>query len=162
MGGRITWIGIVTIIRGDQRDSQLPVQVNQALVDHLLLMQSIGLEFEIEPLRTEDGEKFLGGYGRGIDLFVVEEGGNLTAETARQRDQAGTVAVQQGLVDAGFVMEALRVSVADQANQVVVSDGVLDQQDQVIVVTGPRRGRLVQPISPGHVDFAPNDRLHSC
>ena len=51
------------------------MQVNQALIDPLLLVKSISLEFEIEPIRTEDVEKVLGGYGRGSELFLVEEGG---------------------------------------------------------------------------------------
>ena len=125
MGVCIASFEIMTVIRGDQRDPQLPVQVNQALIDPLLLMKSISLEFEIEPIRTEDVEKFLGGHGRGSELFLLEEGGDLTGETTRQCNQAGTVAAQQGLVYAGFVIEALRVPVADQANEVVVSDTVL-------------------------------------
>ena len=125
MGVCIASFEIMTIIRGDQRDPQLPVHVSQALIDSLLLVKSIGLELEIEPIRTEDVEKFLGGHGRGSELFLLEEGGDLTGETTRQCNQAGTVAAQQGLVYAGFVIEALRVPVADQANEVVVSDTVL-------------------------------------
>ena len=125
MGVCIASFEIMTVIRGDQRDPQLPVHVNQALIDSLLLVKSIGLELEIEPIRTEDVEKVLGGHGRGSELFLAEEGGDFTVKTARQCNQARTVAAQQGLVYAGFVIETLRVAVTDQANEVLVSETVL-------------------------------------
>ena len=122
MGVCIASFEIMTVIRGDQRDPQLPVHVNQALIDSLLLVKSIGLELEIETDRDRRCRESL----KATDAEGTVPGGGGGISPSRQPDSAPPeLWLQQGLVYAGFVIETLRVAVTDQANEVLVSETVL-------------------------------------
>ncbi len=133
-------------------------EANLRLVDGLLFLQAVLLEFEVEVLFAEEFLVLARQSPRFVLAALQEQRGNLAGEAGAESDQPAGVLGQQVAVDAGLVVEALDVGVRHQADEVAIAFRVLREEDQVLEV-GVELAFLLEAAARSDVDFAPDDRL---
>ena len=84
----IVVVEVVAIVGTGQGDTKLLMDFQQAGIGDALMVETIGLHFQIEVFLSEDLLKLPGDRQRAGHVLLADEIGNLPAETARQRNQA--------------------------------------------------------------------------
>ena len=151
---------VVDVVGDHHREIELPRQRRQAVVDDLLLAQPLVLHLEEEVALAEDFRVLPGRRPRLLDLVLVDALGDLALQAAAEADQAGAVRLQQFLVDAGLVVEALRVAGGHQLDQVVVALVGLGEQHQVVLRLAGHTA-AVAAVTGRDVHLAAEDRPHA-
>ena len=145
-------VDVVGVVGGDDRDSQVMVEVEQALVDAFEAVdEAVLLQLEVVVL-AEYLVVPAGGLFGGFVIALCQQAGDLGGGAAGEAGQALGVGCQQLAVDAGPVIEPLGVGHRDQLHEVPVAGVVPGQQHQV--VRAPLRRRLVVAALVGHVHLA--------
>ena len=152
---------VVGVVGGHQRQPIFKPgvlrQPQQPLVD-LVQLRYVLVALQLQEISfTEQLAVPASGLDRAVVVPIGQQPGHLGGGTARQADQARAVFLQQALVDARAVVEALDVGLGDQLHQVAVAGVVAGQQHQVR--RAPLRGVLLVPAVMGDVDLATYDGL---
>ena len=157
MGEGIVLPQIVAIVRGHERDAELPGEAAHDLVGQPLLGNSVVLHFEVEVAFPEDLQKLAGG-GLGLALAMGHDVlVDLPLEAGGEADEPFAVPAQQRLVDARLVVEAFEIRRRGELQEVPVARLVLREKHEM--VAAPLAGRAVVQVSLGHVGFHADDRL---
>jgi len=86
--------------------------------------------------------------------------GHFAGDTGRRTDQPLVVLLQKFPVYARLVIEALGVRARRQHCQIAVTDLVLGEQDQVVVLISALGAGLVSPRGPRYIEFAADYRIY--
>jgi hypothetical protein len=79
---RIFFLEVVAVIGACHRDIELPMDLDQAGIGDALVVEAVGLHFEVEVLLPKDLLKFACHGHRAVHIFLADEVRNLAAETA--------------------------------------------------------------------------------
>ncbi|MEZ4457289.1 MAG: hypothetical protein R2882_12200 [Gemmatimonadales bacterium] len=150
---------IVRVVGGHDREPEVLRQLDHAVEDHPLLVDTVILDFEPEPVGAEEpGEPLRGGLGLVVALGP-ETVGHLAREAGRQADDAFGVLFERLLVDPGAAIEALGVPDRRELDQVLISGLVFREQDQMAVVRRRLGGFLrAAAVAVGEVGLEAEDR----
>ena len=114
-------------------DAVLAAEPEQEVVDHLLLFQSMAVELGVEMLAEMPLPPQEGLLGLAV-AHVEQEARHLAEQAAGEHDQVLLVLEQLVAVDAGHVIEAVRVGERAQLGQAVIASLVPGDQDDGITV----------------------------
>ena len=141
-----------------KREPNSRAQLEQRLVDVLQLGDVVLLQLDEEVVAPEDvvipGQLAPG----GIDIVLLDQARDLGRHAAGGGDQPLGMPGQEGMVDAGIIVEALQLGGAGDLQQVVVAGLVLGQQQQVGGLLVFLRIALAHA-ARRHVGLQPDDRL---
>jgi hypothetical protein len=161
VGAHVGRVEIVAVVGGHQPDGEPLAHLLEHGVDPRLFRNTVVLDLEKKIILAEKtavgADRFLG----QVDAAVENVTRDLTVKTSRETDQPLAVFLQQRLVDARFVIEALQLGHGGQLAQVAVAPVVPGQQHQMGHPLGIQRG-FVRQASGSHIAFAPDDRLDTC
>ena len=144
-------VEVVAVVGGHQLDAQLPAQLHEALVGHLLFRDAVFLQLEVEAVAKDLLQLDRLGPG-AVRVVVGEAPGDLAVQAGGEGDQALLVPEEHLLVDARLVVEPLGLGNGGQFHQVLVAGPVHGQQDDMEVVA---RGPVLQePALLGDVELA--------
>ena len=79
---RIFFLEVVTVVRADERDIQFLVNFQQSLIRDALMLQPIGLQFEIVILLAEDFPMFACRPRGSRQVALPDQIGNLSAQAS--------------------------------------------------------------------------------
>ena len=150
---------VVRVVGGHEGQARLSVEPVESLVHPPLLLDPVVHHLQEEPLAAEDVAQDAHRLQRGRLLAGADVLRHLAREAAGEPDQPLGVRGQHVLVDAGPVVEALRVADGHELHEVVVARLVLGQERQVVVGLLDAGPRLVVAAARGHVDLAAEDGL---
>jgi hypothetical protein len=149
---------VVDVVGAHERHAEVGGDWQQPVVDDPLLLDALILHLEEEVALAEDVLELRGGGNRLARVGTADFAGDLALEAAAEPNQALGVPCQQLLVDARFVIEALRVPGRDQLDEVLEADLVLGQQHQMVRGL-TRRAALVEAATRRNVDLAAENRV---
>ena len=116
---------------GDQGEALLPGQLAHPVVDRELLLERVALDLQIEPI-AEDRLEIPHLAARLVHVAAADRARHRTRHAGGERDQSLAVRLEQGLVDARVVVEAVGERLGAQIAEVAVADVVLRQQYEVV------------------------------
>ena len=137
---RIVLAGVVAVVRGQQRRTQLLRQADELRVGALLLGNAVVLEFDEQVVPAEDVLEAPGPLPGPFVVVGEERLEDLAAETARGGDEPLAVVGENLPVDPGLVVVALEERPAGYLDQVPIAGGILGQEGQVVVELAPALG----------------------
>ena len=79
---RIFFLEVVAIVGADERDIQLLVNFQQSLIRDALMLQAVGLQFEIVIFLAEDFPMFTCRLRGSCQVALPDQIGNLTAQAS--------------------------------------------------------------------------------
>ena len=154
----VALLNVVHVVRRDDGDVQLLPEPQQPVVQ-----RSKEVEVLVPlHLQVEGGEHRLvppGQLLRSLVVAVYQGNRYLGARAAREDDQAVGMLLQQIVVYARLVVEALQVCSGGQLHQVPVALIVLCEDREVVVVLALAARGAVRPLPVRNVQLAPDDRL---
>jgi len=154
---RVAAVHVVCIGGGDQRDALALPQLGEPGVHLQLLGHAVRLHLQEEAARLEDVAVLAGGGPGAVHVALVGEARDLAAQAGGETHQALRMLPEQALVDAGVVVEPLRVGHGREVAKVGPPLGVLREQDQV--AAHPLAS--VRPaLGAGHVGLHAQDGFH--
>ena len=148
MGAHVFLAQVVAVVGGHQGDGHAPAQLAQPLVDPVLDLHAVVLDFQVEVALAENLQVRARGRLGLVHAAVLDAARHLAVQAGRKPDEPAAVLTQDLLVDAWTVVETLELGDGGQPAQVAVALHVLGQQDQVAhsllvlgaaVLDGPRR-----------------------
>ena len=156
---RILRIGVVTVIRRNQRNPQLARHLQQRCVHPPLVLISVILQFQIEIPLTKAVIVLQSSLLRCRDVSPDDVPRHLAGETRGACDQSLVVLPQQVHIHARLVIISLCEGMAHDLREVLIPLIILCQQDQMVipVVTA---GQF--PVKPGprrHIDLTAQNRI---
>ena len=158
MSEGVAGIKVVTVIGGKHWKVELPGQGHEPRKDSLLLLQAVVLKLDVVPPLKQLGEIPRGPL-RALLILLKERLRHRAVKTRGRRDEPLGVFLQQVPVDAGFVVEALQMTLADKGEEVPIALLVHGEKELVIKPHGSvaRGRRPVEPAPLGDVELAPED-----
>ncbi len=157
VGVRVFAAQVVRVVGQNQRNLQIPLQLEQPLLDPLLVGQPLILNLQVE---VAPAENVLVAQRRLLSLVVLvrhQVFAQFAAQAARQTHQALRVLGQIRLADARLAIEAVQRGLRGDPDQVPVALFVLRQHQQVVVVVALRRGAVILVLA--HIQLTAQDRL---
>ena len=154
---RVALPQVVDVVGGHERQVQLAGQGQDALVDDLLLLDTLVLHLQEEVARAQDVAQPRRRFQRRPRLFDLERARHLPLQAAAEADEPLGVLGQQILVDSRPVVEPFGIARRHQLDQVLVALVGLGQQHQVVGFG--LRSALLEAAALRHVDLAAEDRL---
>ena len=145
---------VVAVVGRHVADAVLAAEPEQEIVDHLLLLQSMAVELGVEMLAEMLLPPQKGLLGLAVP-HIEQEAGYLAEQTAGEHDQVLLVLEQLVAVDAGHVIEAVRVGQRAELGEAVVAGLVAGNQDNGVAVVLLRAVGVVA----ADVELGPDDRL---
>ena len=161
MRARIVLLQVVTIVRSHEREAEFLMNFHQAGIRNALMLQAVGLHFQVIAVLPEYLDKLAGGAHRAIHIFLPDQPRYFTTQAAGQGDQAFVVLLEQFLIHPRFVIEPFEVRFTDQLDEILVAGEIGGEQDQVIVVVMRKGAFTSLSAARCHVGFAPDNRLDS-
>src|SRR5262249_40400785 len=116
----------------------------------MLDFQTLVLNFDEEPILTEDLQIFSGRLSRRTVMFMDQFGANFTTQTGRKTDEPFAMLRQELFVDSRLVVKTLEIAMRYELYQVLVSSIVLAKQNQVMVGFFALGGGTVRITAPRH------------
>ena len=171
VGLGVVLVGVVRVVRGQQRGADLPCDLEQLRIGRTLLGDAVVLDLDEEVVTPEDLLEAGRLFERDLLLALQEALQDVAAEATGGDDQALVVPVEQLPVGPGLVVVAGEEGLARELDQVPVADVALGQEDRVVVellsATGVAAGvvglappvRTLGPRLVGQVDLGADDRL---
>ena len=150
---------VVHVVRGDDRDSRLLCQRDQAPVDLLLLGKIVIHQLDIEVFLPEDVEIFVENLFRRLHAGIADCAVDLPGQTRARGDEAFGVRGEEGLVGPRLVVESARVGVGDDVAEIVIADIVFREQDQMVSLDVGDRAVALFAAAGSHIGFASDNRL---
>jgi hypothetical protein len=148
-------IDVVAVVGRDDRHAEIAAELRERGVDLLLQLHAVGLQLQKILPRLEDVGVLAHALARSVHVAGADEPRDVPTEAGREPDQALAVLAQHLSVDAGVVIKAVQMPVADQTLQVLVADRVLGQQHDVVVLAIA----LGRRVTIREVGLAAEDRL---
>ena len=78
---------IMTVVRSGERNAELFMDFNQPRIRNPLVIQPIGLHFQVKLIPAEDLLEFLGHRERSLHVSLAYQIGNFATKTTRQGDE---------------------------------------------------------------------------
>ncbi len=128
----VVLVAVVHIVGRHQREIELLCQRDHFPVGIDLLLETVILQLDKEPLASEDLGQCPGILVCLFRLVIEEVVGNRATETRGRGDDAFVVLLQHLHVDPGPVIEPVKSRLAGKLQKVLVTLLVLRQQQQVI------------------------------
>src|SRR3989442_14295497 len=116
---------------GDEGESLLPRQLAHPVVDRELFLERVALDLQIEAI-AEDGLEIPHLAARLVHVATADRAWHRARHAGGERDQSLAVRLEQGLVDARVVIEALGERLAAQIAEGAVAGVVSRQKHQVV------------------------------
>ena len=164
-------VGVVRVVRGQQRGLQLRSQFDEQRVGVALSLQAVVLQLDEEVVAAEDLLQPAGLLQCAL-LVTLQQGlEHVPTEAAGRGDEPLVVLGQQVPVQAGLVVVTLEERLAGELDEVAVAGVALGQEGQVVVellaalgvaagVVDPApAGRTLAAVVVGHVGLGADDRL---
>ena len=148
---------VVGVVRGHEGQARALPHARERAVHPPLLLEPVLHHLEEEPALVEDLAELAHHPQRLGLVAVAQRHPELAGEAAGEADDPPVVLLQELLVDARTVVEALGVPRGHELDEVVVALGAGGEQGQVVVGVGDPGGALVEPAPRGHVDLAAED-----
>ncbi len=152
---------VVGVVGGHQGQARALRQAGEGAGHALLLLEPVLHDLEEEALLVEDLAELADHPQRLRLVAVAQRHPHLAGETPGEADDAGVVPLQDLLVDARAVVEALGVAEGHQLHQVVVALVVGGEQGEMVVGLADAGGIPVEAAPRGHVDLAAQDGLQA-
>lgn len=158
VGSGIIGTGIVDIIGGEEAEVIAGGHVDERFVDFGEFRDAMFLEFDEEAVWAEDVEIFAHEGVGGVHIAVHDGLGDFGGETAGGGDYSFAVAIEEVVVDAGFVVVAIELGRGGDLEEVEVAGLVLGEEEHVeavFVVVGVAVGHA----AGGDVGFETDNRF---
>jgi len=150
-------VHVVTVVRGDDGDAGLAADLAVGVVHLRLLVEAVRHDLEEVAAGLEEGLVLLGDLTRARDALPEDRLRDLAAQAGREADQTLAAILEERLVDAGVVVEALEEPHRVQVREVLVALLVARQENEVVVFPVG----TVLAVIPGHIGLGAEDRLHA-
>ena len=109
MGGVISPVQEMNVVRGNEADAEVLRDLRQHAVTNLLLLNSVVVQLDKEILCAENVAILGGEFRRLVDLVGLNRRVHLAGQAATQSDQSGRVRSEQFLVDPGTIVKTVEV-----------------------------------------------------
>src|SRR5437588_607848 len=110
---RVLSLHVMAVGSGDEGEPLLPRQLAHPVVDRELFLQRVALDLQIEPI-AEDGLEIPHLAARLVHVATADSAWHRARHAGGERDQSLAVRLEQGLVDARVVVEAVGERLAAQ------------------------------------------------
>ena len=155
---RILLIGIMHIVRSDQRQACLLTHPEQLLVDLRLFRNTMILQFQVEMVRPHD----LGILQRHFLSLLIplrkQRPGYRARQAGAQCDDPFVVFPQQLQIDPGLIIKTFDKSLGYHLDQILIPCLILCQKHQMVVFRiGP--AFFLKAALLCHIDLTANDRM---
>ena len=141
--------GVIGVVRCDVLDVMLGTKLQQRIIDHTLFLQAMPVEFGVKigtKLALPPQKRLL----RLRLTNVQDQGGHLAEKSSCCHDDVVRVrSGQKFLVDAGHIIESLRVGRRTELRQPVIAGFVFRQENHGVAIV---LVRFVEPI-PANIQF---------
>ena len=154
---RVAAVHVVCIGGGHQRDALALGELGQPGVHLQLLGHAVRLHLQEEAAGLEDVAVLPGGGAGPVHVALVGEPRDLAAQAGGEPDEPLGVLAQQGLVDAGVVVEPLGVGHGGEVAEVGPALGVPGQEDEV---AAHPLAAVLPSLGAGDVGLHAQDGLH--
>jgi hypothetical protein len=167
VGGGMALVGVMRVVRGDERDAHLLRELDQPAVGRPLLLDAVLHDLEEEVLGPDDVPVLRRGTFGGIHPAGHDHLGGLPGQAPGQDDQAFGVLGEELLVDAGAgehagAEVALEPAARHELHEVAVAGLVLGQHGQVAVGLLALLAVAVEARPRGDVGLDAHDGLDTC
>ena len=152
---RVLPVQVVAVVGGYHGDARFLRNAHQPWQHGLFLRNAVIHQLNIVVIPAE---KLLHMQGVGLGVVIAafqQHFGQIAAQTGGQADQPLGVLLQQVVVDAGLIIEALGKTGADQLDEILIARVVFAQKDHMAVFPG--RAAFFETIA-ADIDLAADDR----
>ena len=160
VGLRVPGIGIMAVVRRDQRDTEFLRHRKKRGIDLLLIRVTMILQLEEEVALPEAVIVFEGGLLRRADVAAHDVTRNLPGEAGGAGDDALVILTQKFHVDARAIVIALEEGVTHDLREILISLVVLREENEVIIAVVACGCLTVKTRSRRDVDLAAEHGLY--
>ncbi len=133
MGLHVLLVGVVAVVRADERKTFLLMHADELAVHMLLLRDPVVLQLEEEIFLPENVPILVRRLLRRLVVAPGDRLRDLARKAGRETDEAAVILPQNLLVDAGPVIEPVDKACGDDLHEVLVALVGLREEDQVVV-----------------------------
>ena len=148
------------IVGDDQRQAGFTSNPLDALIDGPLLFNTVILQFQIEPIRTEDFSHLQRVVLRRLIVLFHQILRDRAGQTGRSGNQALVVFLQKFHIHAGLAVKTTGKCFGNQQTQIFVTLTVLTQQHQMVRIVVYTVDAILH-LAPRKVDLAADDGFDS-
>ncbi len=152
---------IVDIVGHDERNAEFLAHCNEGFVNPFLFGYAVILKFKEEVVRSENLSELTSQLFSRCDVIPQNCTTNGACKASACSDQTLVIFSQQFLVGTRLVVKAFKVSLADDFDEVVVSDLVLAQEQEVMSLSVLARTSVISALRRV-VDFSTEYRFNAC
>ena len=156
---RILRIGVVTVIRRNQRNPQLARHLQKRCVHPPLVLISVILQFQIEISLTKAVIVLQRSLLRCRDVSPDDVPRHLACKACGTRDQPLVVLPQQIHIHPRLVIISLCEGMAHDLREILIPLIILCQQNQMIISVVPAGQLPVKPGPRSHIDLTAQNRI---
>ena len=153
---------IMDVVGGNHRNAGFVCQGNQFPVDLFLFVQMVIHQFDVEILFAEDVQMLIQHFFGGGNSAVQCCDFQFPGETCARSDQSLGMRRQKSLVRTGFIIKTAGVRIGNDVTEIVVSDIVFRQQNQVVSFDMGNGTVAFFAAVRRNIRFAADNRFQSC
>ncbi len=133
---------------------------HEAGIRDALMIEAVGLHFQIEVFLAEDLLKLPGDRHGAGHVFLADQVRNLAAQAPGQRDEPFVMLLKNLLIHPRFIIKSFKVGFTDEFDQILIAGEIRGQQNQMVIIVMRQAAVFFgMAASQRHVGFAADDRL---